>query len=44
MTKQEYEKIENDILFGEKSQLIFRWELIKALWDLTRVIKGGIDD
>ena len=45
MTKQEYESIKKSIENQPTISLaVFQWELLKALWDLTRAIKGELDD
>ena len=41
MTKQEYEEILSNV---GNNPGAFRQEIIKILWDLTRAIKGGLDD
>jgi len=45
MTIKQYEDIKYAITNETpESSGIFKWELLKALWDLIRAVKGGLDD
>ena len=44
MTAQEYNSIRDLIMNDITGNAVWRWEMLKALWDLTRVIKSGLDE
>jgi hypothetical protein len=51
MTIQEYESIHTNIIPSnlkrspeEFSAQLFRWELLKALWDIARALRSGLED
>ena len=43
MKLQEYKDLEQKILI-EGDEDVFRWELLKALWGLTKAVQSGLTD
>ena len=43
MTKSDYERIENVILNSVEGSALFRWELVKVLWEIRDALKGNLE-
>lgn len=41
MTLKEYQEIELKVFDLEKGTLYWRWELLKALWDIAKALNRG---
>lgn len=41
MTSDEYNRLHKEVLQGEA---IWRWEMLKAMWELVQVVRGGLSD